>query len=157
MMFFHRFRLLLCQCRLPSFSIPFAMDIQLSPVTSIQYYASIPDSFIAQLHSMESKVMQKNKSTKVSIVTRLIIQSPPTHSIVTTHLPTLSLTRSLTLPTHSLTHSFIHPSTYSSIHQFNHSLLTHSAGPSKAASGVWNLQTLGLTSSSLGTHTHTHV
>lgn len=49
--------------KFPSYSLPYALDIHL-PAVSYVYYSSVcPEEFIAQLHSVKSKMMAT--STKV--------------------------------------------------------------------------------------------
>lgn len=50
----------------PSYSLPYALDIHLPAVTHIFYSANCPEEFIAQLHSVKSKMM--TPSAKVRMV-----------------------------------------------------------------------------------------
>ena len=49
----------------PTFSLPSALDIHLSPVTCVQYCSKCPEELIASLQSVNSKLTAENKSTKV--------------------------------------------------------------------------------------------
>ena len=66
------FQLITCYCTLPlntrsfpTFSLHSALDVHLSPVTSVQYCSKCPEEFIASLQSVNSKLIAENKSTKV--------------------------------------------------------------------------------------------
>jgi len=50
----------------PSFNLPYALDVQLPPVTCLQYSGNCPEELIASFHSINSKLMARNK-TKVDI------------------------------------------------------------------------------------------
>ena len=49
----------------PTFSLPYALDVHVSPVTCVEYYGNCPEEFIASLHSTKSKLTAGNKSSKV--------------------------------------------------------------------------------------------
>ena len=53
----------------PTFSLPSALDVHLSPVTCVQYCSKCPEEFIASLQSVNSKLIADNKSTKVYMFT----------------------------------------------------------------------------------------
>ena len=53
----------------PTFSLPSALDVHLSPVTCVQYCSKCPEEFIASLHSVNSKLIADNKSAKVYMFT----------------------------------------------------------------------------------------
>ena len=55
--------------RVPNFNNPFCFDIHYSPVTSLVYCGNCPDDFIAQLHSVKSKLPHTPASTKVQYTT----------------------------------------------------------------------------------------
>lgn len=59
--------------RIPNFNIPFCFDIHYSPVTSLVYCGNCPDDFIAQLHSVKSKLPHNPASTKVIIILMIMI------------------------------------------------------------------------------------
>ena len=54
---------------MPNFFIPFSFDVHISPVTSIEYCGNCPDDFIAQLHSVKSKLPHQQTSPKVTVQT----------------------------------------------------------------------------------------
>ena len=51
--------------RYPLFDVPFAFDMNRSPVTAIDYCGNCPDDFVAELQSVLTKLPHKLKSTRV--------------------------------------------------------------------------------------------
>ena len=49
----------------PTFNLPYALDVHLSPVTCLQYCSNCPEEFVASLQSVNSELIAENKSTKV--------------------------------------------------------------------------------------------
>ena len=48
-------------------SLPFALDIDLSPVTSIELCSNCPDDFVAKLQSFQTKIVDYSYSTRVCV------------------------------------------------------------------------------------------
>ena len=70
----------------PSFNLPYALDVHLPPVTCLQYSGDCPEELIASFHSINSKLMARNK-TKVDIYPYVYLSIGVTVQAVSVSLP----------------------------------------------------------------------